>query len=170
MIYRPPGSTNEDIQSFESLLKFLQDTLNSSESDNFTEFLIMGDFNLPGIKWGDNPNHERNSATSKLENLLLSFMENNLLSQYVSQPTRQRNILDLFLTNNHDLVLQTKSEETSISDHNVVSIQTTYNINAKVPHRKPNFGCHTFRSLNLQGVVKCLLLFVVCPSTYRSNQ
>ena len=77
-------------------------------------------------------------------------MESNLLLQYVSQPTRQRNILDLFLTNNANLVLQTSSEETHISDHNIVSIHTTYNIKAKGPQSKPHLADHTFRSLNLQ--------------------
>ena len=81
--------------------------------------------------------------------MLLSFMDNNLLSQYVLQPTRQRNILDLFLTNNPNLVLQAKSEETPLSDHNVVSIQTVYNLSAKKANTKPNFRKHTFRSLDL---------------------
>ena len=150
VIYRPPGSTREDVRSFESLLAFLQENLSPSEEDKYTEFIIMGDFNLPGIKWGDNTRNDKDNATSKLENMLLSFMENNLLSQYVSHPTRQKNILDLFLTNNPNLVLQTKCEETALSDHNVVSIQTVYDIRATKSNSKPNFGNLTFRSLDLQ--------------------
>ena len=148
-IYRPPGSTNSDLLSFENLLKFVQSKLNPPEDESYTEFIIMGDFNLPGVQWEDNTRSERDNATSKLENMLLSFMDNNLLSQYVLQPTRQRNTLDLFLTNNPNLVLQTKSEETALSDHNVVSIQTAYNLSAKKANTKPNFSKHTFRSLDL---------------------
>ena len=142
-VYRPPDT---NVQSFENLLTFLQNHLNS---DKFTEFIIMGDFNLPGIQWeGNQRNLKENS--SKAETLLLQFMQNNLLSQYVTQPTRQRNILDLFLTNNPNLVLQTSSEETNISDHNIVSIQTTHQLAANKESSKPNFDDHTFRSLNLQ--------------------
>ena len=150
MIYRPPGSTSSDIQSFENLLTFLQNNLNSSEAGEYTEFLIMGDFNLPGILWGDISTNDKENATSKLENLLLSFIDNNLLSQYVNEPTRGRNILDLFLTNNPNFVLQIKSEETSLSDHNIVSIQATHNIKAKNINNRPQFENHTFRSINLQ--------------------
>ena len=150
-VYRPPGCKNTDILSFENSLKFLQEKLNASEAENvFTEFLIMGDFNFPGIKWGGHSINENDNATSKLENMLFTFMDKNLLSQYVTQPTRGRNILDLFLTNNPNLVLQTQSEKTPLSDHNVVTIQTTYNISAKQVHKKPNFANHTFRSLDLQ--------------------
>ena len=84
------------------------------------------------------------------DNLLFSFMEENLLSQYITQPTRNQNIIDLFLTNNANLVLQTQSINTNLSDHNLIKVQSTYNINKVNTNIKPKISNHTFRSLNLQ--------------------
>ena len=47
-VYRPPDT---DTHRFENLLKFLHNKLNAGDPDKFTEFVIMGDFNLPGINW-----------------------------------------------------------------------------------------------------------------------
>ena len=99
-VYRPP---NTSVDSFENLLKFLHKELNSGDTDKFTEFIILGDFNFPDIKWEGNRVYSKENSTNKSETLLLQFMENNLLSQYITQPTREKNILDLFLTNNPNL-------------------------------------------------------------------
>ena len=146
-VYRPPDT---DTHRFENLLKFLHNKLNAGDPDKFTEFVIMGDFNLPGINWSSSHSNTKQRSSSNSNTLLLEFMENNLLSQYVTQPTRQRNILDLFLTNNPNLVLQTTSEETSLSDHNIVSIHTTYNLMSHTKCKKPLFENQSFRDLNLQ--------------------
>ena len=124
-IYRPPDTNT---QSFENLLKFLHKELNSGNDDKFTEFIVMGDLNLPEINWEGN---RVNTTTNKSESMFLEFMENNLLPQYITQPTRGRNTLDLFLTNNPNLFLQSSSEETTLSDHNIVSIQTTHDLNSR---------------------------------------
>ena len=146
-VYRPPDT---DIHRFENLLKFLHNKLNAGDPDKFTEFVIMGDFNLPGINWSSSQSYIKQRASSNSNTLLLEFMENNLLSQYVKQPTRQRNILDLFLTNNPNLVLQTTSEKTNLSDHNIVTIHTTYNLMSHTKCKKPLFENQSFRDLNLQ--------------------
>ena len=146
-VYRPPDT---DTHSFENLLKFLHNKLNAGDPDKFTEFVIMGDFNLPGINWSENQSNLKERASSNSNTLLLEFMENNLLSQYVKQPTRQKNILDLFLTNNPNLVLHTTSEETNLSDHNIVSIHTTYNLMSHTKCEKPQFKNQSFRDINLQ--------------------
>ena len=150
-VYRPP---NTSVDSFENLLKFLHKELNSGDTDKFTEFIILGDFNFPDIKWEGNRVYSKENSTNKSETLLLQFMENNLLSQYITQPTREKNILDLFLTNNPNLYLQSSSEKTSRpkSDHNIVSIQTTYDLNSNPKAFSDNvqFTPHTFRSLNFQ--------------------
>ena len=110
----------------------------------------MGDFNFRTINWRGNHRSLKENITSKQESMLLQFMETNLLSQYVLQPTRKSNILDLFITNNDNLVLQTTCEETPLSDHDIVFIQTTYDIKSKNTCNIPHFADHTFRSLNLQ--------------------
>ena len=76
-------------------------------------------------------------------------MEENLLCQYVTQPTREKNILDLFLTNNANLVLQSNSATVPYSDHNVVTVQTTYNIKSPKRNIKQPIPEDSFRGLNL---------------------
>ena len=44
------------------------------------------------------------------------------LSQYILNPTRKENILDLFFTNNNDAVLHAEIKDTKISDHSIVEI------------------------------------------------
>ena len=65
----------------------------------------------------------------------------------ISLPEKN-NILDLFLSNNSNLVLQCKQKDTSLSDHRIVEIQTTYNIKNKPSNPKPPILPYTFRALN----------------------
>ena len=146
-IYRPPDTS---VQSFENLLTFLHNYLNPSDLNTHFEIVIMGDFNLPGISWECGSPRIETKEPSKSEALLLTFMEDNFLTQHITQPTRQRNTLDLFLTNNDNMVLCTTSDETNISDHNIVSIKTTYNIQTDTVLNRPPIPEQTFRSLNLQ--------------------
>ena len=145
-IYRPPDA---NITSFDNMLKFLSRHLELSNQENHQDIIVMGDFNLPGISWKDNNFKVESKAPSTSEALLQTFMEDHLLSQYIHQPTRLRNTLDLFLTNNDNLVLHTSSEETELSDHNIVTIKSTYNLNSAKTNSKPLFNEQNFRSLNL---------------------
>ena len=75
-------------------------------------------------------------------------MNDRLFSQYVLQPTRMDNTLDLFLTNCSSLVNHVDVRPTSISDHNLVEIFLSYNpcqLNMSVP---PLFEAVSFRSLD----------------------
>ena len=146
-IYRPPSASRA---SFERLLSFLHANLEDNSPGNQMDIIIMGDFNLPGISWEDGNFSVKTKKPTKSEALLLNFMEDHLLSQYVSIPTRQQNTLDLLLTNNPNLVLHTSAEETNISDHKLVKINTTFSLTSKKTKNSPVFKDHTFRNLNLQ--------------------
>ena len=50
------------------------------------------------------------------------------------EPTRKNNILDVFLTNNNQLTLQIVITKTSMSDHNIIQIET----NIKIVEEKQN--------------------------------
>ena len=54
-------------------------------------------------------------------------MEKHLLDQQVTIDTRGSNILDLFLTNKHDLVLDVLAVDSTISDHKILKIPLAYN-------------------------------------------
>ena len=149
-IYRPPETSHE---IFQNSLEFIQKYINST-TDTGTkhyDFLIFGDLNLPCINWSDITIMKNFSkATTECSKMLLSFMEKNLLSQYVDIPTREHNILDLMLTNNSNLVSHVQSEPTKLSDHNIVTIHSRFSICSE---EKPSIKLpepHTFRALNFK--------------------
>ena len=89
-IYRPP---NTDDKSFENLLSFLEKALYDKNSrDKHPDIIIAGDFNIPEINWKAHHIHCENKLSSKAANRLLSFMEKHFLNQYISQPTREKNV------------------------------------------------------------------------------
>lgn len=144
-IYRPPGTP---ITSFEKLLKFIQRNINSMYEFN-CDLIIMGDFNLPDMKWQQDESNPDTGTISESARLLNRFIEDNFITQYIDKPTRQRNILDLFFTNNCNLILKCDVSETSLSDHNIIKVQTTYNVKTH-KNIKPHMPDFSFRSLNLQ--------------------
>ena len=112
------------------------------------DIIIAGDINLPGIDWQElsvKSDEHTKSATA-----MLSFMTENLLSQYVDVPTRNNNILDLFLTNNCNLPLHISAEDTKMSDHKIVTVLTKQTFKPLPPKEKPTFTNHTFRNLHIQ--------------------
>ena len=114
------------------------------------DIIVMGDFNLPCINWVDiSIQKGHNRDTTECAKTLLSFMEQNFLSQYVDVSTRQNNILDLCLMNT-DRILNISSDPTKLSDYNVVSITTQYPLDAIPKAHTTLSEPHTFRSLNMQ--------------------
>ena len=75
-------------------------------------------------------------------------MAEHLFSQYVLQPTRNGNTLDLFLTTSAALVTHVDVSATELSDHDMVEIFLSYNPchpNVNVP---PSFQEASFRSMD----------------------
>ena len=150
-VYRPPPSHANaifDLPSFKNLLSFLQEQIEKNRNDR-SVIIITGDFNFPNIQWDQSSQTSVTGKPTEAEELFLTFLEDNLLCQYITQPTRDMNILDLFLTNNPNLVLQSNSTPTPLSDHNIVTVQTTYNLKTTQGSKKPPIPEDTFRGLNL---------------------
>ena len=107
--YRSPDNNlNPILQLQISLNKLVEKSL------NMPSILLMGDFNFPSIVWSDgyglpNPNP---TYGSELNSVFLETMNDASLEQYVTEPTRQNNILDLVLSNNNNL-----NVVPGISDH-----------------------------------------------------
>ena len=81
----------------------------------------MGDFNFPYVNWesgGTSRTTEENLSADRL----LKFMSDQLINQFVSTPTHDSNVLDLFFTNNGNLVTNVSCAETNLSDHNLVDV------------------------------------------------
>lgn len=144
-IYRPPNTPTE---SFSNLLKFLQTYIDKESKDEHMNILILGDFNLPCLRWIDEPvppQYQYQDLDSA--DILLSFMNANFLSQFVDKPTRQQNILDLVLSNQPNLIKHIEVSETELSDHNLIKVKSNFGV--KPPeHKKPPSKPHTYNNLN----------------------
>lgn len=81
--------------------------------------LLAGDFNQPNIDWVNTTVVSNHSASKDTAESLLQTVTGFGLSQYVRQPTRRDNILDLVFTNNDSLVQDIRVKH-GISDHDIV--------------------------------------------------
>ena len=125
--YRSPNSCAENDNKLFALINAICESYLCSK-------ILVGDFNLPNIDWG---NCSSNCAISKK---FLSTVQKNFLIQHVFKPTRVRgtdraNILDLVLTDNpslvHDIELLSPLGK---SDHAILTINC--NIQASVSNRE----------------------------------
>ena len=127
-IYRPPTA---DEQSFTKCLQKLQDIINKHDR---ADIQIHGDLNFPFIKWStreiDSYNRRINEQNSAKH--LISFMEENLLVQLVTDTTRDdKSTLDLVITNNDHAIHSVTTEKTQLSDHDFVHCGLLYNFGSQ---------------------------------------
>ena len=136
VIYRPPDTTFNIFTSIIQELKNILECIKPPEPN----IIITGDFNFPFIKWIREPcNGCRweyiTSATtdekSQFINLMLLLDKFNII-QSIEEPTRGNNTLDLVFTNNIDMFIDIGVTESLLSDHNIIEISTSYNVNKKI--------------------------------------
>ena len=79
-----------------------------------------------------------------------NFMERYLLNQTINIATRGSNILDLMLTNKHDLVLDALANDSLLSDHKVLKLLLPYNFTRsyKTPYSSYTTDEKSFRKLD----------------------
>ena len=92
-------------------------------------FWLCGDFNLPDINWDSNTITGHQYSLS-MNQLFLDLFCDLGLTQTVDKPTRENNILDLFLTNNNNLI-KSCSVVSGTSDHHVVVVESNVSIKPK---------------------------------------
>ena len=145
--YKPQ---NYSSRSFCNLIDFFNDCINKVDFPYSYTIMVLGDFNFPDL-W--NPESEELLPKTLDENKLVEFLDDHFLIQYVDIPTREKNILDLFITNNDRLVSHIKSEPTILSDHNIVDIllsPSEFQIEPlPAPSEHKNSDKVQFKSLNL---------------------
>ncbi|XP_076045873.1 uncharacterized protein LOC143028125 [Oratosquilla oratoria] len=111
-LYRPPNTTEE---MFKEVSGKLQSLLNHLPSP-YTEVILAGDLNLPIITWpsrnirGGSINEQRQAME------LISLADLAYLKQFIEDPTRGNNILDLSFSNIYDLVHSYEVTKTTIKD------------------------------------------------------
>ena len=112
--------------------------------------IFTGDLNFPIIDWQMETADGGTQENQVQANDFLQFAQEQCLQQYIEEPTRKNNILDVFLTNNDQLTRQNLIiiTETSMSDHNIIQIETNIKIveeKQKYQIKKSNLS---YRDLN----------------------
>ena len=115
-VYRKGTSTQDNNSALSHVLNTIK--------ENYENFLIFGDFNLPNINWSTNlvANHTHQYAAEFIE-----VLEQNFMHQHVNEPTRARgnntpSILDLIITADAQDVLDMKvNSPLGASDHAVLT-------------------------------------------------
>ena len=117
VLYRPPSACTD---SFNRLLQFVEKCVIEDADDTY-QLSITGDLNFPFINW-ESMTFERGASADSQQSAkaFLSITNRLMMTQYVTQPTRGSNILDIFSTNNENLVKFSSTEDTSLSDHRLV--------------------------------------------------
>ena len=121
-IYRPPDTS---VVKWNDALFHLQNAiLNAQAHGKYSNICITGDVNFPDANWlkmNGGEEYQNSSEKYKQMNSFGKFMMNNFLVQTIDQPTREDNILDIFVTNNvnilsHHIHIMNKK----LSDHETI--------------------------------------------------
>ena len=118
-VYRPPKCA---VANFREALEVCQKAINevSETEPKVKDILQFGDFNLPCITW-----------PSRAE-LLVKYVDENFLENYIYTATRGRSILDLDFTNDHLLVHDyTTVISKKLSDHYLLNVKLNFSYNSK---------------------------------------
>ena len=117
--YRPP-SGNSDPQA----VQYVKDVCNCIVRlfPANSPVIICGDFNLPNIDWS--ADNCKLCSDSTCSGVMVDFVYNQGLQQYVFLPTRNESILDVVFSNDQNCLFDVKTVEPfSTSDHNQVHFQ-----------------------------------------------
>ena len=145
VLYRPPGTSDT---SFKSCIDFISKYI-GPDNDGY-ELILLGDFNLPLIDWKDRSLLPCGSTISaqNCAQLLLDFMSEHMCTQFITEPTRESNILDLFICNSGELVTHISVSDTELSDHRFIEIHISHNPSNSILSTPPDFTSSAFHSLD----------------------
>ena len=113
--------------------------------------IFTRDLNFPIIDWQMETADGGTNENQVQANAFLQFAQEQCLQQYIEEPKRKNNILNVFLTNNDQLTRQITITETSMSDHNIIQIETNIKIvEEKQNHqiKKSNLSCRDMNFFN----------------------
>ena len=110
---------------------------------------LAGDFNLPGIDW-ELGITKHDSRFKNQHDEFLEILNDHGLTQIITKPTRDSNILDLFLTNNETLITKFDTlPSLGESDHDVILVESLIKpiLNKSTPRLKPLYNKTNWDSL-----------------------
>ena len=128
LLYRPEGYCAQFCEALNELDRFIDGF--GSPTPNL---IVLGDFNFPGMNWttGEMQRGSRAEGETLQAARLVAFVEQHCLVQYVEQPTRGTNILDLVLANNEELIFDCRVEDSSMTDHRLIFVETMFTVEEK---------------------------------------
>ena len=144
IIYRPPDA---DTNSFNNVINFIRKNLECICDDSY-QLCLTGDLNFPYINWSLHRVTSGSVVTmQKSATEFLKLLSSMMLNQYVLDPTRGNNILDIFCTNDPFLVNCVQVNNTELSDHRIVHLSLSMDIGSgQMP--KPVQEANSFAALN----------------------
>ena len=129
-VYRPPNSKDTEVASFRACIDKIDSFIKKYPN---SEFQMYGDLNFKYVDWETmtlKAGHGQKISEQICADILLNFMQKNLLSQHVSENTRKnKSILELVITNSPEIIHNVIVETTNLSDHDMI---TTRIINEKL--------------------------------------
>ena len=114
--YRPPNSNIETLKELEKSI------INLPKNSDNQHIVLGGDFNLPDINWND-ACVTRGSKRAVIHQQLLDIASDHMLENIQKEPTREKNVVDLYFTNNTSLVKYSQTLP-GISDHEMIIIDS----------------------------------------------
>ena len=163
VIYRPPKTSGDE---FNEILNKIEDIFNNMTKPEPT-IILTGDFNFPFISWKLNSHNGCRSEVipssnasidekTQFERLCKITNQFNLI-QTINAPTREENgkksTLDLIYTNDMSLFTEIEINPSSMSDHHLIEICTSYDCfvkRRKTSREKKEIG---MRKYNLRSEV-----------------
>ena len=99
----------------EEMLSRINQSINQIDIENT---VLLGDFNFRNVDW------QEETCTRTIEQNFIDTINDNLLTQIVTEPTRGDNILDLAFVANHSQVLScSTTSPLGSSDHKIIKIE-----------------------------------------------
>lgn len=151
-LYRPPNTKSEKLSE---PIKIADEYFNTVQKD---KIIFIGDMNLPFISWkhvegvvypeitsGDTIDNQ-NQAKS-----IIDLADKHFMMQLITEPTREKNVLDLLFSNHSDDIEISSIEKVSnvLSDHNFIyfnfSANTMAEKSAKTKPQNTETGLNQFQ-------------------------
>ena len=141
-VYRPPTSSGQDFVPVMETIKqeFVQ------LGDPSPSLILCGDFNFPRARWIDRTMVGGAADERRQTEFMFELCDELLLTQVVDVSTREDSVLDLVFLNNEELLYRVVVEDTIMSDHRLVFLETTLGFSLSAHnHRRTGGG---FEALN----------------------
>ena len=143
-VYRPP-TANES--SFKLCLQKLEEFIRKHDG---ADIQMSGDFNFPYINWQTKEIKKGLKSNTASAEYLLNFMDNHMITQLVTEPTRDdKSILDLVLTNNQQAIHSITVEKVQWTDHDFVWTNLLYSKLSKIADTPEALPDSPLDSINL---------------------